>query len=93
MSAAEFAEWMAFDSIDAIGEYRADLRAARIGNVLSRLVFKQALPLDYFMYVKRAEASAPQTPDWKADKARFKQFARIHNAKVEREKKQGKGRK
>ena len=37
IDAREFAEWMAFDSIDPIGELRADLRAAHLLHAITSM--------------------------------------------------------
>ena len=82
IDSAEFSEWMAYYRMDPRGEERADLRAgivaATVANAARGRKSRTFKPKDFMPdFEKAAEAS-----DWLTQKAKFKAFARAHNAAV-----------
>ena len=62
ISAREFAEWMAYDRIDPMGEGRADLRAGIIAAVMRNSWCKgaPAKPADFMPNFKRQDGPDPE---------------------------------
>lgn len=84
MTSTQYTELLAYDSIEPIGEERADLRAgmvcATIANMSGKILNQgnTAKPIDYMPYSQ--EKQKPQTG---ADHLRiFKEFSEAHNAAV-----------
>lgn len=63
LDASELTEWMAFDSIETLGEARADLRAgiiaAAVANHGSREIKKPYRPIDYMPFQAQPEDDKP----------------------------------
>lgn len=59
LDSAELTEWMAFETLEAFGDTRADLRmgilASTVANYGNRDLKQAAKPIDFMPYVKRAE--------------------------------------
>lgn len=83
----EFAEWIAYDRIDPIGEQRADLRMAVLATVVARSGgSKTAKPSDFI-----PRFDAPKAEPTSVIKAKLMAIAEAHNARnAELRRRQGK---
>ena len=65
--AKEFAEWLAFQSIDPASEERADLRAAMVATIIANLFRGKggivARPIDFMPYATRPQRTQPTTEE------------------------------
>jgi hypothetical protein len=63
LDASELTEWMAFDSIETLGEARADLRAgiiaAAVANHGARDIQKPYRPIDFMPFQAKPEDETP----------------------------------
>jgi len=82
INAREFAEWMAYDSLDPIGSTRSDLRAGIIASTIANVnrgkngqSFK---PDDFMPQFDKPKQSAQSIA------STMMQFARAHNNQLER---------
>lgn len=85
--ADEFAEWLAFQSIDPASEERADLRAGIIASVIANLMPTKGnrvlSPLDFMPFVERPKLTQQQL------EAKILAWARGHNAGMKRRREHG----
>ncbi len=91
ISSPEFAEWLAFNRLDPIGEERADARAALIALAVTRAAWSgkgRAPRFEDFMpdYAARAAAASPTRDAAAAMEQNFTLWARRHNRRIERDK-------
>lgn len=80
IDSAEFSEWMAYYRLDPQGQDRADLRAGIVASTVANASrgrkTRAFRPKDFMPDF--GKASKPQ--NWREQKAKFKAFARAHNA-------------
>ena len=78
----EFAEWLAFQSIDPASEERADLRAGIIASVIANMMPNKGnrvlSPVDFMPFVVRPKPTHEQL------EAKIMSWARAHNAGMKR---------
>ena len=79
LGSRELAEWMAYDSIDPIGEVRGDLRAALISSTMAnihRSTKTRAYKLADFLLIKDPEPDLPIDAQIKNFRAGFSKLIR-----------------
>lgn len=81
MDINEFIEWMAFNELDPIGEWRADTRAALICDTLAKIAGNRESKLSDFMLTFDAQEERRSSVD--DMKARMMMAALIQKAHVE----------
>ena len=83
----EFAEWLAFQSIDPASEERADLRAGIIASVIAHMMPTKGnrvlSPVDCMPFVVRPKPTQEQL------EAKIMSWARTHNAGMKRRRDRG----
>ena len=83
----EFAEWLAFQSIDPASEERADLRAGIIASVIANMMPNKGnrvlSPVDFMPFVVRPKPTQEQL------EAKIMSWARAHNAGMKRRRDRG----
>lgn len=86
MSSAEFAEWMAFYTIEPFGEERADLRQAMTTSAVNNSIQAQAKtpkwtkPEDFMPFSNKAETQ-PKTQDVASPEALLARFNALTSKK------------
>ena len=85
IDSAEYSEWMAYYRLDPRGEDRADLRAGIVASTVANAArgrkSRAFKPKDFMPDFDKAETGAT---DWQSQKAKFKAFAKVHNAQTKR---------